>query len=344
MLISIDSGVDVQHVNEKDASIALEKNIITIGTPEYREKIHKKLRDRAFAIHSSTEDAQHHADVSIGASNRSQRPLTSNNYTYLTADVCDMIAETQTSLQSWKISDLPIEPGMSGVILFEKPKYQVSTREFRNGQILPFTTNVLGLLWTYYADGKIEDTYGNMHPNVLWVGLLVDYSQNSEKSTKYGYGTNEFAYAIHPDESLTPIWMHSDRDAHDEAIMDYFAATMMLMQQHEIIAEPSIYEPTVKRGKRRDPVHIPTGDNTLEPMKISTVSLSETVRAAYAANSTDTGTGQEPTKSWWVKGHWRRQPHGPGKTLRKLIYIHPHISGNINAPLDDRKTITKVIP
>ena len=129
----------------------------------------------------------------------------------------------------------------------------------------------------------------------------------------------------------------------DEAVVDYFAATMMLMQQREIIAEPATYAPTVKRGKRRDPMLVPTGaDGEKTSFRISTVSLSDTVRTAYAANSA--GTGQRLTKSWWVKGHWRRQPYGPGRSLRKLIYIHPHISGNINAPLDDRKTMTKVVP
>ena len=344
MLIPIDNDVDVQRINEKNAALALNDSITAVGNPKYKEIIYKRLNQQASTVTSTPEVAQRQTTVLIDAFNRSRNALISNNYTYLTADVCDMIAETQHSLRSWKISDLPIEPDTSGVILFEKPKYRASAKEFKDNQIVPLSTDVLGLLWTYHANTTIKDIHGTPHTNVFWVGLLVDHSQNNKKSTRYGYGSNEFAYAIGSHETLTPLWMHEGQDIHDEAIIDYLAATMMLMEQREIIAEPSIYEPTVKRGKRRDPVHIPTGGNTLEPMKISTVSLSETVRAAYAANTTNTGTGQKPTKSWWVKGHWRRQPHGPGKTLRKLIYIHPHISGNINAPLDDRKTITKVTP
>ena len=155
----------------------------------------------------------------------------------------------------------------------------------------------------------------------------------------YAFGGDEFAYEVCKDGTLRPI---ADGDDYDKFIIDYFAATMMLTQQREIIAPPNSYRPTVKHGKRRDPMLVPTGDNTREPMKISTISLSETVRKAYADNSSS--TGQKPTKSWWVKGHWRRQAHGPNHSLRKLIYIHPHISGNVNAPLDDRKTMTKVVP
>ena len=343
MLIPIDNDVDVQHINEKEASIALQENITNSCNSDFREKMQEALEKRAFAIASNVEDAQHQANIFIQAYNRSQRALVSNNYTYLTADVCDMITETQQSLPSWTVSDLPIQPGVSGIILFEKPKYQTSMADFQNSQIVPLSTDVLGLLWTYYTDTYIEDIHGTPHTDALWVGLITDYSQNSKKSTRYGYASGEFAYAIDPDESLTPICIHNDQGPYDEAIVDYFAATMMLIQQREIIAEPETYKPTVKRGKRRDPVLIPTGKNGEKiPFRISTVSLSETARTAYAANNA--GTGHKPNKSWWVKGHWRRQPYGPQSSLRKLIYIHPHISGNVNAPLDERKTITKVVP
>lgn len=161
----------------------------------------------------------------------------------------------------------------------------------------------------------------------------------------YGLGGNEFAYEVLKDKTLYPLTEESGSNIYDKSIMNYFAATMMLMQQREIITEPTTYEPTIKRGKRHDPVLVPSGtDGEKIPFRISTVSLSETVRKAYAANSFNSGTGKKPTKSWWVKGHWRHQTYGPGRTLRKLIYIHPHISGNVNAPLDDRKTITKVVP
>ncbi|CPS05624.1 Uncharacterised protein [Mycobacteroides abscessus] len=30
---------------------------------------------------------------------------------------------------------------------------------------------------------------------------------------------------------------------------------------------------------------------------------------------------------WWVKGHWKMQPCGPGNSLRKIIYVEPHTKG-----------------
>lgn len=34
--------------------------------------------------------------------------------------------------------------------------------------------------------------------------------------------------------------------------------------------------------------------------------------------------GRRVKASWFVRGHWRHQPHGPGRKLRKLIWIQPH--------------------
>ncbi len=36
---------------------------------------------------------------------------------------------------------------------------------------------------------------------------------------------------------------------------------------------------------------------------------------------------------WIVRGHWTHQPHGPGGSLRKLIYRAPYTKGPEGAPL-----------
>lgn len=36
---------------------------------------------------------------------------------------------------------------------------------------------------------------------------------------------------------------------------------------------------------------------------------------------------------WWVRGHWRMQPYGAGRQLRKIIYIEPHTAGPDAKPL-----------
>lgn len=36
---------------------------------------------------------------------------------------------------------------------------------------------------------------------------------------------------------------------------------------------------------------------------------------------------------WVVSGHWRNQPHGPSRSLRKLVYVNPYIKGPEDKPL-----------
>lgn len=36
---------------------------------------------------------------------------------------------------------------------------------------------------------------------------------------------------------------------------------------------------------------------------------------------------------WIVRGHWTHQPHGPGQSLRKLVYRAPYVKGPEGAPL-----------
>lgn len=47
--------------------------------------------------------------------------------------------------------------------------------------------------------------------------------------------------------------------------------------------------------------------------------------------------GQQPKRTysvrWVVRGHWRLQPCGPGRTPRRLVFINPYLTGPENAPL-----------
>lgn len=59
--------------------------------------------------------------------------------------------------------------------------------------------------------------------------------------------------------------------------------------------------------------------------------LLDLLRPTGAPRSTGPG-GEQALRRWFVRGHWRRQPHGPGSALRKLIYIDLHTAGHPDAP------------
>jgi hypothetical protein len=49
----------------------------------------------------------------------------------------------------------------------------------------------------------------------------------------------------------------------------------------------------------------------------------------------ETGTGQPLTVYGMVQGHWKRQFHGPARSLRKLIWIRPYPRGPEDGPLSN---------
>ncbi|WBB69115.1 hypothetical protein [Micromonospora sp. WMMD812] len=45
------------------------------------------------------------------------------------------------------------------------------------------------------------------------------------------------------------------------------------------------------------------------------------------------------TTRFWVSGHWRNQPYGPGRSLRRPVYINPFLRGPDDAPIKLHTTV-----
>ncbi|MDI3289309.1 hypothetical protein [Polyangium sp. 15x6] len=48
------------------------------------------------------------------------------------------------------------------------------------------------------------------------------------------------------------------------------------------------------------------------------------------------GRQRNPSVQTLVAGHWKMQPHGPGFSLRRLIYVEPYGRGDVDAPIHVR--------
>ncbi|MFJ6949987.1 hypothetical protein [Micromonospora aurantiaca (nom. illeg.)] len=57
------------------------------------------------------------------------------------------------------------------------------------------------------------------------------------------------------------------------------------------------------------------------------------------AKITGTGGSRTYTSRVWVTGHWRNQAYGPGRTLRRPVYIHPFLRGPEDAPIKLSTTV-----
>ncbi|MFC7762704.1 hypothetical protein ACFQY4_35145 [Catellatospora bangladeshensis] len=52
-----------------------------------------------------------------------------------------------------------------------------------------------------------------------------------------------------------------------------------------------------------------------------------------------TGSSRSYTSRVWVTGHWRNQAYGPGRVLRRPVYIHPFLRGPEDAPIKLSTTV-----
>lgn len=68
------------------------------------------------------------------------------------------------------------------------------------------------------------------------------------------------------------------------------------------------------------------------------VSLIELRRPARDATDSGRGGGQRrrSDKRWWIDGHWREARVGPGRTLRRPVWVSSYIKGNPEAEVAER--------
>jgi len=58
-----------------------------------------------------------------------------------------------------------------------------------------------------------------------------------------------------------------------------------------------------------------------------------------ASVSKKNGSTVEWSHRWLVRGHWRQQPYGPQRKLRRMTWIDPFVKGPEDKPFDERTTI-----
>lgn len=108
-------------------------------------------------------------------------------------------------------------------------------------------------------------------------------------------------------------------------VVQALAAAWLLMQQPQLI-DRTAERPskTVQRSYTR------TGQPAPE---VTVVDL----RRQYVPQDRDQDTDDQPGRRyrhrWVVSGHWRNQPHGPGRELRRQQWIPAYVKGPDGAPL-----------
>ena len=133
--------------------------------------------------------------------------------------------------------------------------------------------------------------------------------------------------------------------AHAAGYTPYPLMLMWLAALFGLMRHPEIVEQHVDMLGQRP---IPKAERTVDPKtgrrrKTEDVSIT-TVRVSQGKGSAHTCAPSERTyhHHWIVSGHWRMQPYGPRQSLRKPVWIEPHIQGPLDKPLLLRDHVVRI--
>lgn len=96
--------------------------------------------------------------------------------------------------------------------------------------------------------------------------------------------------------------------------------------------------PTVAERTEHDTVHGGLAGTRSDYHRVNLVDLRPLREVHTPAGATD-GSGRTYRHRWMVRGHWAHRAHGPGGSLRRLVFIEPYIKGPAGAPLKTTDTV-----
>jgi hypothetical protein len=101
-------------------------------------------------------------------------------------------------------------------------------------------------------------------------------------------------------------------------------ATWLLIAQQVADTAPAPISPETRRAYARR--HRP-------PPDVRIVRLRQPARTGTSLGGTGEAGSRSFTARFWVTGHWRSQPYGPNRALRRAVYIRPFLKGPDGLPI-----------
>lgn len=267
------------------------------------------------------------AAASVAALDDQVDTLLSMPLTWLEKDVCDLVEQTYPTVPEW--SPQACLPGPIGGIFFERPFAQIAFESQSGDEVMQVPLE--GIAWT--VDGgsvrisALSQLLGfrdHLSPLREHIPLHEVVAVATQLDAVTGAGIDI------PVQAGRGIINASQMTSTAPQLMT-IAGTIWLLLSQPIVADGSPVTAQVKR------VHRQAGESARHPVNVSVKRLEGSARRGPGG-----GTGRKATSRWWVRGHWRQQPWGKGRKLRKPIYIEPHTAGAKDADVDVRPRVQVV--
>lgn len=243
----------------------------------------------------------------------------SGSLIWVDTSLCRMVEETAPTVPGW--SPGAVAPSDAGIMCFDRPVAPLVWRD--EGESLPTTCD--GVAWRVQCDRMVlmlltrlrahRDRLSPIRARAPMVGSVsVSLPVSGEIGAGAEFGGDE------------PEVVEESARAGLAAV----GACWLLMAQESVVEESDTAVPAPRRRRAAGVAEVAS----------PVVSVSERRLRRRAVARGDGGRGSAVSR-WWVRGHWRQQPYGPGRSLRKPVFIEAHTAGAKGVPVSERRRVER---
>ncbi|HZK32096.1 MAG TPA: hypothetical protein VFC72_04200 [Corynebacterium sp.] len=269
--------------------------------------------------------AQPGADDSVAALDEQVEMLLSMPLTWLDADVCDLVEQTFPTVPEW--TPAACLPGPVGGVFFEQPVTTVPFEAQTGDQVLQVPLEGFG--WVVKGESVRITALSQLHGAREHLSPFRSRIPLHEVVAVTLPLATVTAAGISLEVAAGRGILNTDKMLQAAPLLTSVAGSVWLLMSQPIVADGAPVTAQVKRGRRR------AGESARRPVNVS-------VKHLEGASRPRGGGGRkrrQATSRWWVRGHWRQQAWGPGRKLRKPIFIAPHTAGAKDADVDVRPRV-----
>lgn len=228
----------------------------------------------------------------------------------------DMAAAALDASHDLPLVDTESAPWQSGLMVFERPLPSLPTLNrltLQDGSTWTDPTPVCAITWHYTAASLIVTRYCRRGTLRVQDGELQAVS-----AIQVGRGrTLDLS-------SLTTLPTVDEHPPDDLRLLTFLGAAWAMMMTPTVVQRRAL-DPATGAVTRTD------GPPATDPRRVTLIDLRP--MRNVDADREPGESGRVYRHRWVVRGHWREQPHGPGRELRRTTWIPTYTKGPAGAPL-----------
>ena len=240
---------------------------------------------------------------------------------WLDTDVSELVAGAAGTVPEW--SPGAVMPGETGLIAFEKPVAWIDCHNPNYPEEMIRDVPVEAMGW---------QTMDN--PRGVRVSVLTRDTRPRLPWTPHTPLTEVLWAGVDPDQVHDGAHVIQNRTGIPRVQTEQGVATLgaawLLMAQPSVVEDGPAEQVGVRRRKAPGRRVVGRAQVAVSTRRLTTPPASTEPRGR---------SGRKATTRWWVRGHWRQQPWGKNRKLRKPVWIAPHTAGHPDAEVDDRPQV-----